>query len=373
MRVALVCPYDLGRPGGVQGQVLGLAAQLRRRGHEVGVLGPGRPGPHVDETLPASVVSSAGRGVAVPANGSVAGVALAPATSRRVRAWLDRVRPDVVHVHEPGVPALGPAAVRGARARAVPVVATFHAARPAQATDPLLRALLRGLLGPLPVTTAVSASARDLAASLCGTDPELVPNAVDVPGLAARPGPDGLLPPPLRDGAPTLLLLGRRDEPRKGLDVLREALGPLRTVVPGVRLVLAGPGRTRVDGAVDLGEVDASTRRALLHTCDVLVAPHTGRESFGIVLVEAMAAGTPVVASDLPAFREVLGGAGLLVPAGDPGALAAALAEVLTDDARRATLGARGADRARRWDWGLVTDRWERVYDRACRAPGGGS
>lgn len=373
MRVGLVCPYDLGHPGGVQGQVHGLAAELLRRGHEVSVLGPGRPGSYVGAVLPGTLVTSVGRSVAVPVNGSVARLALAPATPQRVRAWLRRVRPDVVHVHEPGVPLLGLAAVRAAVAAGLPVVATFHAARPAQATDAAVGAFLRGLLGPLSTPTAVSRTARASARSLYRLDAELVPNAVDVRGLAARPDADDALPQALRDGAPTVLFLGRRDEPRKGLDVLERALPALRAAVPGVRVVLAGPGRARVAGTVDLGEVDGRTRHALLHTCDVLVAPHTGRESFGIVLVEAMAAGTPVVASALPAFRDVVGDAGLLVPVRDPDALARALTGVLTDEGCATGLACRGAERARRWDWTVVTDRWEEVYDRACRASSGGS
>ena len=385
MRIGLVCPYDLGHPGGVQGQVLGLATELARRGHEASVLAPGRPGTHADDVLADDLVVDAGRSVPVPANGSVARLALDPRTAARARRWLDRLRPHVVHVHEPGVPLLGPAAVRAARGRDVPVVVTFHAARPSHPTDPALGRLLRLVLGRPTTSTAVSRVARELARSLYGVDPVVVPNALDVAAFAAPRGsgaaagtgvgtglPHGL-PDELRDGAPTVLFLGRRDEPRKGLDVLRAALPRLRDDVPGVRLVLAGPGRARVDGAVDLGEVDGATRAALLHTCDVLVAPHTGRESFGIVLVEAMAAGAPVVASDLPAFREVVGAAGVLVPVGDPAALARALGLVLTDRRRARQLGTAGAERAKRWDRGVVTDRWLEVYDRACRPPRDGS
>ncbi|AXH95304.1 glycosyltransferase family 4 protein [Ornithinimicrobium avium] len=366
MRVGLVCPYDLGHPGGVQGQVLGLAGHLAERGHTVSVMAPGRP---ATGTLPGAAVRSAGRGHPVPANGSVARLALGPAVTARVAAWLELLSPDVLHVHEPGTPGLGTSAVRRARQAGVPTVTTFHAARPGCGADRVLGPVLRRRLGPLPVTTAVSESAAQLARSLYGVDPEVLPNAIDV---AAHARADALLPRPpgMVAGAPTVLFLGRRDEPRKGLDVLAAALPLLRQLVPGVQVVLAGPGRTRVDGTVDLGEVDGPTRLALLHTCEVLVAPHTGRESFGIVLAEAMAAGTPVVASSLPAFAEVVGDAGLLVPVGDPDVLARAVATVLTDRRLALELGERGAARARRWDWAEVVERWEQVYDRACGAGG---
>ncbi len=367
MRVGLVCPYDLGRPGGVQAQTLGLAARLVERGHVVSVLAPGRPSADARGALPEAALRSCGPGVAVPANGSVARLALGPAVPRRTASWLSDVAPDVLHVHEPGTPGLASVAVRLARRRGVPVVATFHAARPASGADRVLGATLRSVLGPLPTSTAVSAAAAELARALYGVAPLVVPNALDV-AAHARPTPAPGRPTGVHEGAPTVLFLGRRDEPRKGLEVLAAALPELRRRVPRVQVVLAGPGRTRVAGAVDLGEVDGPTKLALLHTCDVLVAPHTGRESFGIVLAEAMAAGTPVVASALPAFAAVVGDAGLLVPVGDPGALARALARVLTDRLLAADLRAGGPRRASRWDWAQVVSCWEQVYDRACRA-----
>ncbi|GGK76410.1 glycosyltransferase family 4 protein [Ornithinimicrobium pekingense] len=362
MRIGLVCPYDLSRPGGVQAQVLGLAEGLLERGYDVSVLGPGQlPGP-----APGHVVS-AGPSRAVRANGSVAHLAVGPSVPRRVERWLERARPDVVHVHEPATPGLAVTAVRRARAAGLPVVATFHASRPVGRAARAGGPLVRRVLGPLAVTSAVSRQAWRVAHEQYHLDPVIVPNALDV-GSYRRPDPlqaQGGDPhdAPQGDRRPTVLFLGRRDEPRKGLPVLVEALPELRALVPGLRVVLAGPGRVTVAGADDVGEVDESGKRALLHTSDVLVAPHTGRESFGIVLAEAMAAGTPVVASDLLAFRDVLGDAGLLVPPRDASALARAVASVLTDPALAADLRRRGARRVQRFDWPVVVDRWEELYD----------
>ncbi len=363
MRIGLVCPYDLGHPGGVQVQVLGLAEGLLARGHTVSVLGPGHP----PDPAPAYVVS-AGPSRAVRGNGSVAHLAVGPSVPRRVDRWLERERPDVVHVHEPATPGLAVTVVRRARAAGLPVIATFHASRPVGRAARAGGPLVRRVLGPLVVTSAVSRQAWRVAHEQYHLDPVIVPNAIDVasyrrPAVAApEPVTTGTAGAPGGRRRPTVLFLGRRDEPRKGLPVLVQALPELRALVPGLRVVLAGPGRVTVDGVEDVGEVDEAGKRALLHTSDVLVAPHTGRESFGIVLAEAMAAGTPVVASDLLAFRDVLGDAGVLVPPRNPSALARALASVLNDAGVAADLRRRGDRRVQRFDWDVVVDRWEELY-----------
>lgn len=363
MRIGLVCPYDLGHPGGVQAQVLGLADGLRRRGYGVSVLGPG----HLPAPAPGYVVS-AGPSRAVRANGSVAHLAVGPSVPRRVERWLERARPDVVHVHEPATPGLAVTAVRRARAGGLPVVATFHASRPVGRAARAGGPLVRRVLGPLVVSSAVSRQAWRVAHEQYHLDPVIVPNAIDVDAYrrpdvpeertTARPAPDA----PQGERRPTVLFLGRRDEPRKGLPVLAQALPELRSLVPGLRVVVAGPGRGTLPDAEVVGEVDEARKLTLLHTSDVLVAPHTGRESFGIVLAEAMAAGTPVVASDLLAFRDVLGDAGVLVPPRDASALAAAVASVLTDRVLAEELRRRGCRRVWRFDWAVVVDRWEELY-----------
>lgn len=371
MRIGLVCPYDLGRPGGVQGQVLGLAEELLRRGQEVAVLGPGRsPGPELPH------VTSAGPGRAVRGNGSVAHLAVGPTVPAQVERWLASARPDLVHVHEPATPGLGITAVRRTRAAGLPVVATFHADRPVGRTARASGPVVRRVLGPLALSTAVSPQAWRVAREQYHLDPLVVPNGLDVTAYLPRPGLD---PVELRASAglegegPVVLFLGRRDEPRKGLPVLVEALPRLRRLVPEVRVVVAGPGRVRVPEVEDVGTVSEERKRALLRAADVLAAPHTGRESFGIVLAEAMAAGTPVVASALPAFRQVLGEAGVFVPPSDPTALADALGAVLGDGELAGRLRDQGRERVGRWDWAVLGDRWEELYDGAFGARRTGS
>lgn len=363
MRIGLVCPYDLGRPGGVQGQVLGLAEELLRRGHQVTVLGPGHP---PGAALPH--VTSAGAARAVRGNGSVAHLAVGPSVPGRVERWLARERPQVVHVHEPATPGLGVSAVRRTRAAGLPVVATFHAARPVGRTARASGPLVRAVLGPLAVATAVSQEARQVVLEQYHLDPLVVPNGLDVAGLAGAPLH---VEPPA--GRPVVLFIGRRDEPRKGLPVLAAARARLEQLVPDVQIVLVGPGRAGLPGALDLGEVSESEKWALLRRADVLVAPQTGRESFGVVLAEAMAAGTPVVASDLPAFRAVLGDGGLLVPPGDGDAMAGALARVLTEPGLAGRLSEEARARVARWAWPHLAPRWEAVYDAACNGAAAGS
>lgn len=360
-RVGLVCPYSLDARGGVQAQVLGLAGSLRRLGHEVEVLAPGRAntGQHP------AYVTTTGQDLPVRWNGSVARLDWGPHTARRTRDWLRQGRFDVLHLHEPVTPSVTWHAL-GATA-ATPVVATVHTAqdralvmRAGAATVARRSRRIDGHIAVSPVAARTLARYSDVAA-------RVIPNAIETARFA---GPRTTGP------APTLLFLGRLDEPRKGLAVALRALALLVDDHPDVRLVVAGPGEAHVPHAlapyVDLrGAVDEGTKAALLGSADVLLAPHLGGESFGIVLAEAMAAGTPVLASDLPAFRALLdpdegpGPSGVLVPVGRPRALARAASELLGDTARREALGRRGRVAARDLDWASVTPRIVEVYDRA--------
>lgn len=364
MRVGLVCPYDFDVPGGVQYHVRDLAEYLIAQGHDVQVIAPGeedRPGP--------DYLTLCGRAVPVRYNGSVARLAFGPVTSSRVTRWLEQGDFDVVHIHEPISPSVSVLALLATEA---PVVATFHASslrlRAVQAAYPLLRPLLEKIIGRI----AVSEAARRTVTTHLGGDAVIIPNGVDVDDFAlAQPRPQWQG----ADGAPTLAFLGRIDEPRKGLQVLSAAMETIVRELPGTRLLIAGPGdveaaREKMTSPVAaactfLGMVSDEDKAAMLASVDAYVAPHTGGESFGIVLVEAMAAGAPVVASDLPAFTAVLDGQanGRLFTTGDANACATAVLDVLRDPEESARLRAAGHARARDYDWSVVATQITAVYE----------
>jgi phosphatidyl-myo-inositol alpha-mannosyltransferase len=363
VRVGIVCPYTWDVPGGVQAHVRDLAESLISQGHEVSVL---TPVDEPDETDLPSYVVPAGRAVPVPYNGSVARLAFGPLSLARTRRWLREGRFDVLHVHEPTVPSLSMLATFAARG---PMVATFHTATTRSRALQVFGTALQPGLEKITGRIAVSPAARRVVVEHLGGDAVLVPNGVEVSRFeGAQPFPD-------RGDAPTVCFLGRIDEPRKGLAVLLEALPELVRRVPDVRLLVAGPGdveevRSSVPLALRervelLGLVSDADKPRVYASGDVYCAPNTHGESFGIVLIEAMAAGTPVVASDLEAFRRVLedGGAGVLFPVGDAAALAGALADLLADPRRRAALSATGHEVVRRYDWATVTRMVLAVYE----------
>jgi len=348
VRVATVCPYALSVPGGVQGQVISIASALAALGCEVAVVAPddvdsrARGGLADDLARSGIVVVPAGRTVAVRANGSLAPVALSPVgvrgALRAVRAW----RPDVVHVHEPLVPAV---AISAVLARIAPAIGTFHragAGRLYRAARPLARACL----ARLDDVVAVSAAARDTLLAVAGAGASrcaIVPNGVATSRFeAAEPWPSS---------GPTVVFVGRH-EPRKGVSVLLEALDSL----PGsTRVWLVGDGpetaslraRFGADPRVEwCGRIDDGALARRLSGADVLVAPSLSGESFGVVLLEAMAAGTAVVASDLPGYRMAAGDAARYVPPGDALALGRALRVLLEDADARRSLVAAGRARA---------------------------
>ena len=361
MRIGMVCPYSFDVPGGVQSHVLQLAEVMLARGQGVSVLAPSSP--HVE--LPEYVVS-AGRAVPIPYNGSVARLQFSPAVHGRVRRWLAEGDFDVLHLHEPNAPSLSMWALRIAEG---PIVATFHTST----TKSLTLAVFQGVLRPwhekIVGRIAVSDLARRWQMEALGSDAVEIPNGVDVASFASAPALDGYPRP-----GKTVLFLGRYDEPRKGMAVLIDALPALVEHFPGVQVLIVGRGdeaelRSKAGGLAGhlrfLGQVDDAAKASALRSADAYCAPNTGGESFGIVLVEAMAAGTPVVASDLHAFRRVLrdGDAGRLVPVEDGPALAAGLVAVLESDQVAKRYITAGADAVRRYDWSVVANQIMRVYE----------
>jgi phosphatidylinositol alpha-mannosyltransferase len=361
MRIGMVCPYSFDVPGGVQSHILQLAEVMRERGHYVSVLAPSSP--HV--TLPDYVVSG-GKAVPIPYNGSVARLRFGPATHRMVKRWLAAGDFDVLHLHEPNAPSLSLLALMIADG---PIVATFHTST----TKSLGLSMFQGILRPwnekIMGRIAVSDLARRWQIEALGSDAVQIPNGVDVASYTCAP----LLPGYPRPGK-TVLFLGRFDEPRTGMAVLLAALPALVERFADIEILIVGRGdedelREQAGDLAGhlrfLGQVDDATKASALRSADVYCAPNTGGESFGIVLVEAMAAGTPVVASNLDAFRRVLedGAAGLLVPIEDPGALAEAVVTVLTDDTLRAGNVAAASEAVRQYDWQVVADDITMVYE----------
>jgi phosphatidylinositol alpha-mannosyltransferase len=364
VRIALTCPYDWGAPGGVQVHVAQLASHLRRRGHETLILAPGRT-TEADEG-----VAIVGRPLPIRYQGTVAPIALSPKAIRRVRATLRSFRPDVVHAHEPLTPSISMFATLAAQ---VPVVATFHAHAERSRLLTVAAPILRPVWRRLSVRLAVSdAAARFVGARFEG-DIRIIPNGVDVDAFAGAHPADGL-PPGRR-----MLWVGRLD-PQKGFPVAVMAFGVLAPDFPELSFVVAGDGRDR--GAAGSLAVQARRRLVMLGAvpndvlplyhaaADVFVAPALGQESFGIVLVEAMAAGVPVVASDIAGYREVVRPDvdGLLVRPGDAQALAMAVRRVLTDPPLAERLVAAGKARAERYAWPAVADQIEDAYSEAISA-----
>lgn len=364
LSVALVCPYSLTAPGGVQGQVVDLARALERRGHEPVVFAP------VDRPAREGVrVVSTGPSVSVPGNGSRAPLARSP---RHVLAGARAVATggfDVVHVHEPLAPGL-PLALLLTR-RVPPAVATFHRSG-ASAAYRLLRPLGRLVARRYAVRVAVSEAARATAAALVPGPVEVLFNGVTTDEHAEEPWPTT---------GPTVLFLGRH-EPRKGLAVLLAAHDRLPAPRPVLWVAGSGPEtgalRERYPATPErcwLGVVDETEKRRRLAAADALAAPSLGGESFGMVLLEAMAHGTAVVASDIDGYRQATGGAARLVPPGDAAALAAALAEVLGSatagevDATDA-LAARGRERAQAFSMARLAEHYEDAYRAALDAAG---
>ncbi|MBA3368399.1 MAG: glycosyltransferase family 4 protein, partial [Geodermatophilaceae bacterium] len=362
MRIGLVCPYTWDIPGGVQYHVRDLAKTLIALGHHVQVLTPAN-----DEDALPPYVTSAGRAVPIRYNGSVARLQFGPVAAARVRRWLKDGHFDVLHVHEPSAPSLSLLTCVLAKG---PIVATFHAATVRSRWLSAVGGVLQPFMERISGRIAVSDLARRVQVEHLGGDAIVIPNGVDVPHFAsAEP-----LPGYPRAGL-TIGFLGRFDERRKGLPVLLEALESVSLQHPDLRLLVAGRGDESdlydelPDALVDrvslLGEISEDDKARMLASIDIYCAPNLGGESFGVILVEAMAAGAAIVASDLDAFRRVLddGAAGILVRRGSASALADALSQLIGDPARREKLILSGQLAVQDYDWPVVSARILAVYE----------
>ena len=370
MRIGIVSPYSFDVPGGVQNHIMDLSEALIGLGHEVSVLAPADE----DADLPPYVVP-AGRAVPLPYNGSVARIAFGPVSTARVRRWLNRGHFDVLHVHEPMTLSLSMLAVLSARG---PVVATFHTAITRSRALSVAQGLLQLVFEKITARIAVSELARKVQVEHLGGGAVEIPNGVAVAKYTDAVPLDGW---PGDGGA--LGFLGRFTEPRKGFEILRSAYVALARERPGLRLLVAGPGDAAElyvdvpdilrDRVTFLGLVSEADKARMLRSVDVYVAPNTGGESFGMILTEAMAAGTAIAASDLDAFRRVLDGgkAGALFPTGDAAGLAVLLGALLDDPGRRQALSAAARTTVAAFDWPAVAQRVLEVYVTAIEATDG--
>jgi phosphatidyl-myo-inositol alpha-mannosyltransferase len=349
LRVGMVCPYSFDVPGGVQNHVLGLARYLRQTGHRPCVLAPGELGRET-AALEIEDFASAGAAMPVPYNGSVARVNFGPLSAARVRRWLRDGEFDLIHIHEPITPSISLLALWAAE---VPVVATFHTATPRSRSMQLAGGVLRAAIEKIEAGIAVSESARNVVVQHLGRDAVVIPNGIWFDDFAQAQVRSG------HQQQPRLIFIGRLDEPRKGLDVLLAAVPVIRQARPNLEVIVAGQGtRPLPPWCCNLGTITDEAKTALLRSADVFVAPQVARESFGIVLLEAMASGVQIVASDLPSFVDMLGAPqdeqrlGEVFAVGDHRALARAVLQVL--DRPNPLRVARARQTARNYNWSSV-------------------
>jgi phosphatidyl-myo-inositol alpha-mannosyltransferase len=363
-KIGMVCPYGWDSPGGVQTHIRELTKHLQDEGHQVSVFAPVSDEDRVNEDW----LVNAGKPISIPVNGSVARVLFGPIASSRVKQWITQGDFDLLHLHEPAIPSLSLLACSAATG---PMVGTFHVSSPKQKAIYAIGPILEPIVEKLTARIAVSESARQTLKDHFDTDAVVIPNGIESSQYASAQ-------PTIHWRNPhTLGFIGRFEEPRKGLQILLDALPIIARFIPDVRLLIAGPGdgdelikkldiglRNRV---VFLGFLTEQEKASFLKSITVYVAPNTGGESFGIILTEALSAGTPVVASDIPAFQAVLenGDAGLLFKNGDSPDLAKVLIGLLRDEQLQQNLSSKGKLSSQKYDWQVVADQILSVYEMA--------
>jgi len=364
IKIGMVCPYGWDSPGGVQTHIRELTRHLIDEGHQVSVFAPVTN----EESIQEDWLVNAGKPISIPVNGSVARVLFGPIASSRVKQWIAQGDFDLLHLHEPAIPSLSLLACSAATG---PMVGTFHVSSPKQKAIYAIGPILEPIVEKLTARIAVSESARKTLKEHFDTNAVVIPNGIEGAQYAnAQPTIHWRNPN-------TLGFIGRFEEPRKGLQVLLAALPIIARFIPDVRILIAGPGdgdefvkgldvglRNRI---VFLGFLTDQEKASLLKSIDIYVAPNTGGESFGIILTEALSAGTPVVASDIPAFKAVLenGDAGLLFKNEDSSDLAKVLIGLLRDSEKQKQLSNRGKLSSQKYDWQVVAEQILTVYEMA--------
>lgn len=362
MKIALVSPYDFAYPGGVCNHISCLEQQFIQMGHEVKIVAPASK---AASTFGDRFIA-VGKPRPIPVSGSIARITLSPWLSSRIKAVLDREHFDICHLHEPLMPMLCTTVLRLSN---VPNVGTFHASggKPWYSFGtPIGKSILKKWVRKLDGKIAVSEPAMEYVSKYFPGDYTIIPNGVDSKHFS----PD--VPPieEFSDGKLNILFVGRLEK-RKGLDYLLEAYKQIKPEFPDSRLIVVGPGkrlrkkyerrvtRDRLKDVVVIGYAAYRDLPRYYQTADIVCCPATGRESFGIVLLEAMSVGKPVVASNIQGYNSVVthGAEGLLVPPKNAEKLAQALTSLMTDGALRQQMGNEGRLKAVQYDWENVAQR----------------
>ena len=360
LKIGIVCPYSWDTPGGVQNHIRDLAEFLIAAGHNVSVLAPA-----IDETKLPDYVVNAGKPISIPYNGAVARVLFGPVAFARVRQWISQGDFDLLHLHEPAIPSISLLACWAADG---PMVGTFHAAAKRQKIIFAIGPILEPAIEKLSARIAVSEAARLTLTDHLDTDAVIIPN-----GIYANRYTEGKSVE--KWSGNTIGFIGRFEEPRKGLSVLVDALPVISRFAPDVRVLVAGPGDpAEVIENIDpqlrqrfefLGKITEAEKANFMSSVALYVAPNTGGESFGIILAEALAGGACVVASDIPAFDDLLGQGqyGALFESESATELAKVVIDLLRDDTKRKELSSRGKERAQLFDWTVVAEQIYSVYE----------
>ena len=360
LKIGIVCPYSWDTPGGVQNHIRDLAEFLIASGHNVSVLAPA-----IDEAKLPDYVVNAGKPISIPYNGAVARVLFGPVAFARVRQWIAQGDFDLLHLHEPAIPSISLLACWAADG---PMVGTFHAAAKRQKIIFAIGPILEPAIEKLSARIAVSEAARLTLTDHLDTDAVIIPN-----GIYANRYTEGKSLE--KWSGNTIGFIGRFEEPRKGLSVLVDALPVISRFAPDVKILVAGPGDpAEVIKSIDpqlrqrfefLGKITEDEKADFMSSVAVYVAPNTGGESFGIILAEALAGGACIVASDIPAFDDLLGHGefGALFESESATELAKVVIDLLRDEKKRKGLSSRGKERAKTFDWTVVAEQIYSVYE----------
>ena len=365
VKIAQVTPYDFHHPGGVAQHIIHLREQFIQLGHEVVVMSPrsNKGGIQIEDGF-----YGIGRTISIPGNGSKVRLTFDVTLYNAVKEMMRREQFDVVHLHEPLTPVLPAMVLLNSHSTNV---ATFHAYRDSNAWYSALRPYLSFLLSRLDEKIAVSEPAREFNSQYFDGPFDIIPNGIDTTRFREAHEPF----PWARDGAPRILFVGRYEEQRKGFKYLLRAMPLIRQQFPEARLVVVGDGRPEkyedlisrygIWGVDFVGMVSAEQLPRYYASCDLFCAPSIHGESFGIILLEAMASGKPVIASDIPGYASVMtdGREGLLAEPRDPTSIALAVVRLLSDDALKHRVAEQGLKTAAHYAWPSVAKRVLQTYE----------